>query len=200
MTNPEQERIAQYYDRLVDRYGHDPRACDASSAAALIIRYKVLSEVCDLNGLSVLEVGCGFGDLGVYLRTEYPSVRYAGIDISPRMVEEARRCHPDLDFRCGNALNLNEEERFDVVLAQGIFYLLREDAEAQAQALIRKMFVIATKSVAFSAISSWAIRKTAEEFYMNPSQVLDWCGVLTSKVVLRHDYLPNDVALYLYKP
>jgi trans-aconitate methyltransferase len=184
----------------VDIYGHDPRACDASSLSALETRYKVLSEVCNLDGLRILEVGCGFGDLGVYLRKKFPTIRYVGIDLSSRMVEEARRCHPDLEFRLGNVLELNEEEHFDVVMAQGVFYLLCEKPEEKAQALIQKMFSLSTKAVAFSAISSWATRKTAEEFYMNPSQALDWCGALTSSVVLRHDYLPNDVAVYLYKP
>ena len=55
MPKVDQERIAEYYDRLVDRHGYDPRACDASGAKPLGVRYKVLSEVADLTGKSVLE-------------------------------------------------------------------------------------------------------------------------------------------------
>lgn len=199
MSSTDSERIAGYYDHLVDLYGHDPRACDASSAAGLEIRYGVLSQVCDLNGLSVLEVGCGFGDLGVYLRARNPGVRYSGIDLSARMIEEARRCHPDLEFRCGNVLDLGNEERFDVVLAQGIFYLLRDEAGARTQALISKMFSLATKASAFCAISAWAPRKSVDEYYVEPAEVLSWGRTLTPRLTLRHDYLPNDVALYLYR-
>lgn len=196
---PNQQRIARYYDELVDRYGHDPRACDASSSASLEIRYRVLAGVCDLSGLSVLEVGCGFGDLGVHVRTRFPDVRYTGIDLSPRMIEEARRCHPGLEFSCCDLMAMPAAAQFDVVLAQGIFYLLREDADARTKAMIGQMFALARKAVAFSAISSWTTRKTPGEHYLDPAALLETCRSLTSKVVLRHDHLPNDVAVYLYK-
>jgi len=199
VSNPEFDRIATYYDHLVDRYGHDPRACDASTMAGLEIRYKVLSEVCDLNGMKVLEVGCGFGDLGAYLKARRSLLRYVGIDISPRMIEEARKCHPKLEFRCCNALELPDKDRFDVVLAQGVFYLLRENPEARTKELIEAMFARATRAVAFCAISSWAPKKTRNEYYVDPTRVLGWCKALTPKIVLRHDYLNNDVAVYMYK-
>jgi ubiquinone/menaquinone biosynthesis C-methylase UbiE len=48
-----------------------------------------------IPGQRVLEVGCGLGDLLAKLK---PS-RGVGIDISSRMVEKARRRHPQLDFR-----------------------------------------------------------------------------------------------------
>lgn len=199
MNETDPQRIATYYNRLVDQYGHDPRACDASSSASLEIRYKVLSEVCDLSGLSVLEVGCGFGDLSVHLRKRFPTVRYTGVDLSPRMVEEARRCHPGLEFSCCDLMAMPDDAKYDVVLAQGIFYLLREDADARTKAMIEKMFALARKAVAFSAISSWTTRKTPGEHYLDPATLLETCRSLTSKVVLRHDHLPNDVAMYLYK-
>ena len=199
MNNTDQQRIADYYDRLVDQYGHDPRACDASSSQALETRYGVLSEVADLNSKSVLEVGCGFGDLGVFLRKKYPTVQYVGIDVASRMIGEARRAHPDLSFRHHNLLNMSAAEQFDVVLAQGIFYLLGEDAESKMRLLIEKMFSLSKEAVAFCAISSWASKKLAEEFYADPAKLLVCCRTLTPNIVLRHDYLPNDVALYLYK-
>lgn len=194
-----QQRIARYYNELVDRYGHDPRACDASSSASLEIRYNVLAGVCDLSGLSVLEVGCGFGDLGVHLRARFPGIRYTGVDLSPRMIEEARRCHPGLEFSCGDLMAMPDGAKYDVVLAQGIFYLLREDADVRTKAMIEKMFALAGKAMAFSAISSWTTRKTPGEHYLDPATLLETCRTLTSKVVLRHDHLPNDVAVYLYR-
>ncbi len=194
-----QQRIAGYYNELVDRYGHDPRACDASSSASLEIRYNVLAGVCDLSGLSVLEVGCGFGDLGVHVQARFPGIRYTGVDLSPRMIEEARRCHPALEFSCCDLMAMPDGAQYDVVLAQGIFYLLREDADARTKAMIEKMYALARKAVAFSAISSWTPRKTSGEHYLDPATLLETCRTMTSKVVLRHDHLPNDVAVYLYK-
>ena len=50
------------------------------------------------EGKSICEVGCGNGQLLAALR---PS-RGLGIDLSPGMVEVARRDHPNLEFLCGN--------------------------------------------------------------------------------------------------
>jgi SAM-dependent methyltransferase len=51
------------------------------------------------TGSRVLEVGCGTGDLLAALE---PS-RGVGIDISPRMIEEAKAAHPNLEFVVGDA-------------------------------------------------------------------------------------------------
>jgi SAM-dependent methyltransferase len=65
-----------------------------------------------LPGASVLEIGCGTGDLLATLR---PS-RGVGIDISEGMVELARRTHPSLEFRVGAGEKLDLGETFDYIL------------------------------------------------------------------------------------
>ena len=199
MLKINQDKIANYYDGLVDKYGYDPRACDASAAKSLEVRYKALSEVADLTGKSVLEVGCGFGDLGFYLQQKYTGVRYLGIDVSHRMIEEGRKVHPNLSLRVQNVLDLKKAEGFDVVLAQGIFYLLGDNAETKMHTLVEKMFSLSREALAFCAISAWTLNKRNDEFYVDPLALLDWCRKLTTYILLRHDYLPHDVALYLYK-
>ncbi len=195
----DQSRIATYYDRLVDQYGHDPRACDASSKTSLTVRYQTLGEVTNLSGKSILEVGCGFGDLGAYLMQTYERVRYSGVDISSRMIEEGQRAHPGLHLSRTNVLDMAPQQQFDVVLAQGIFYLLGYNAEAKMHRLIEKMFSLATEAVAFTTISAWASQKGDREFYADPVKLLGWCRQLTPCLVLRHDYHEADFTMYLYK-
>ncbi len=195
----DQIHIAAYYDKLVEKYGHEPQAADASSTASLEVRYRALAEVRDLANKTLLDVGCGFGGLGVYLHKRYSKLDYEGIDISPLMIAEGRRVYPDLSLSHRNVLDLPPKPTYDVVLAQGIFYLLTEDAETKAYNLIRQMFVLAREAVAFCALSAWAGRRTADEFYINPIELLDRCRQLTSRLVLRHDYHPGDVCIYMYK-
>ncbi|MGZ9137919.1 MAG: glycosyltransferase [Candidatus Deferrimicrobiaceae bacterium] len=71
-------------------------------------------------GSSVLEIGCGTGDLLAALE---PS-RGVGVDISPKVVEIARAKHPGLSFLVGEAEDLPLSEPFDyVVLSDLIGYL-----------------------------------------------------------------------------
>ena len=64
------------------------------------------------EGLRVLEIGCGLGDL---LAAVKPS-RGLGIDLSGRMVEQAQRRHPCLEFRRGDVETLELHETFDVII------------------------------------------------------------------------------------
>ena len=71
-------------------------------------------------GSSVLEIGCGTGDLLAALE---PS-RGVGVDISPEVVEIASGKHPGLSFLVGEAEDLPLSEPFDyVVLSDLIGYL-----------------------------------------------------------------------------
>ena len=198
--NPDRARIAAYFDHLVDLHGHSPLGLDTSSEQALRVRYEALAEIADLRGLRVLEVGCGFGDLGAFLVERWgDSVDYTGVDISARMVEEGRIAHPSLRLLHGDLLDLAAEPQFDVVLAQGIFYLLGEHAEPRFFEMIAKMYSLARIAVGFCTISNWAETQHPGEFYADPLRTLEFCRSLTPALSLRHEYLPNDFRIFLYR-
>lgn len=198
--NEDTRRIAAYYDDLARRYGTAPQAVDASSQEALDVRYRVLGDAIDLSGKSVLEVGCGFGGLGAYLRGRFRDVDYTGIDVSEELVAAGRREHPELRLDVSDLLDLEAEPRYDAVVAQGVFYLLGSRAQAKAERLIEKMWALASECVAFTTLSAWATSPAdAEEFRADPVRLLDYCRTLTTRLQLRHDYHPGDVAIYLYR-
>lgn len=198
MTDPF-ARIADYYDGLIRKYGHDPRACDYGRVESQKIKFRVLSEVLPLAGSSLLDVGCGFADFATFLGERFSGVRYSGIDLCSAMIDEARRNHPDLDLRVANILDASFDCSFDVVTANGIFYLLGDQAWPMMQRMIERMHTLATTAVAFNSLSAWATDQEAGEFCADPLQVVDFCRRLTPRVVLRHDYHPRDFAIYMYK-
>ncbi|HEX5246668.1 MAG TPA: glycosyltransferase [Gaiellaceae bacterium] len=65
-----------------------------------------------LPGSSVLEIGCGSGDLLAALQPG----RGIGVDVSPRMVELARIRHPELELHVGAGEELELGETFDYVV------------------------------------------------------------------------------------
>lgn len=99
--------IRESYDRLAEEYArrfvnelqHKPldRELLNRFSAEVVGR----GEVCDL--------GCGPGQVARYLRDTGTAV--FGLDLSPRMLEQARQLNPDICFREGNmmALNLPDE-------------------------------------------------------------------------------------------
>lgn len=133
------QRIASYYDDLVGRHGHDPKACDYGRRESQRIKFQVLAEVMDLRDKRILDVGCGFADYARYLAETVGPVTYTGIDLSSRMIQEGKRLSPHLDLRVANLL-ATDVTSWDVVTANGIFYLLGEEARNLMPQLIRAMF------------------------------------------------------------
>jgi cyclopropane fatty-acyl-phospholipid synthase-like methyltransferase len=192
-------QIADYYDGLVRKYGHDPRACDYGRPESQQIKFRVLSEVMPLNNSTLLDVGCGFADFAGFLRERFEGLRYSGIDLCAAMINEAQRLHPDLEVKVANLADVSFNRTFDVVTANGIFYLLGEQAWPTMQSMIERMFTLATRAVAFNSLSAWSSDQQAGEFYADPLQTVQFCRELTPWVVLRHDYHPRDFTIYLYK-
>jgi SAM-dependent methyltransferase len=192
-------RIASYYEGLIRQYGHDPRACDYGRPETQSLKFRVLSDVLPLSGCSLLDIGCGFADYATFLRTHFSELLYSGIDLCSAMVTEAQRNHPDLDLRVANIHDASLNRTFDVVSANGIFYLLGDQAWPLMQKMIERMYALATRAVSFNSLSAWARDQEPGEFYADPLQTLIFCRRLTPWVVLRHDYHPRDFTVYLYK-
>jgi SAM-dependent methyltransferase len=68
------------------------------------------------EGLRVLEIGCGLGDLLAALKPR----RGLGIDLSGGMVTEAAKRHPELEFRVGDVETLELDEQFDVIILDNV--------------------------------------------------------------------------------
>ena len=67
-------------------------------------------------GDSLLDVGCGAGDLTAALADHYPRAEVIGIDASPSQVEQARRHrHPRVHFEVRRVQELDWQARFAAV-------------------------------------------------------------------------------------
>lgn len=56
-----------------------------------LLRFDILMEIGDMNGCSVLEAGCGTGDMFDFLMDRYPEMKsYTGVDFIPEMIAAAR--------------------------------------------------------------------------------------------------------------
>jgi SAM-dependent methyltransferase len=100
------EAVRASYDRVADNYvamgmgdlGLTPWLRAALTAFA--------EEIRDLG--PVLDVGCGPGTVTAFLSGL--GIDASGVDLSPRMVEHARRLHPGLRFEVASATQLELEE------------------------------------------------------------------------------------------
>jgi len=126
---------------------------------------------------SVLEVGCGEGHVTARLARLYPGARVLGTDLSPEIVEEARRLHPGLEFEPRSVYHAGEGgERFDLVVACEVLEHLDQPhraVEAIAATARRWVFVSAPRE------PLWRVLNVARGRYLGslgntPGHVQHW--------------------------
>ena len=95
------------YDCVAEEYGRryfhefDHKPFDREILDRFAERVRGRGPVCD--------IGCGPGEVACYLRDQGVE-DVLGIDISPGMVEQARKLNPGVTFHQGDMLNLEAED------------------------------------------------------------------------------------------
>jgi len=191
------DAVAAYYDRQVRRFGDDVRTLDWGSRRTQRLRFDVLTAGLVGPGRSILDVGCGLGDLADVLP---PEVDYLGVDIAAAMIETARSLRPARRFAVGHLLEPSfAAGPFDVVVASGIFAKRTHEPERYLEAMVEAMWARAGSALAFNSLSAWGGSPDEDEFQADPLATVRFCRTLTPFVELRHDYLPHDFTVRLFR-
>ena len=191
------EKIGRYYGALIAQHGHAPQACDYGRSESQEKKFRVLADVMDLQGKSVLDVGCGFADFAGFLQNKFDGVQYNGVDITAEFVAQAQALYPNCDIRQLDILSEDPGRSYDLVTANGIFYLMGDQAEDYMCRLIERMFELCLDAVAFNSLSAWCEDQESGEFYADPVRTVAFCKTLTPWVTLRHDYHSRDFTIYM---
>jgi cyclopropane fatty-acyl-phospholipid synthase-like methyltransferase len=199
------KRIVNYYEDLLANNGANYKAVDWGSAQSQALRFNALLEgIKHTTSQSLLDVGCGVGDLLAYLQENNLNYQYLGIDITPSMITSCKQRFPNANFSVANILNTNERTQlgcFDAVMASGLFNLRQEQPFKYMKTMLKTLWQMTSKVLVFNSISLFN-HNTAEsnDFAANPLQTIEFCRQeLTSRFVLRHDYHKHDFSVYLYK-
>jgi SAM-dependent methyltransferase len=118
----------EYVRRISDELQHKPLDRQLLDRFATSVRD--IGPVCD--------IGCGPGHVARYLHEQ--GVHVCGIDLSPAMVEQARRLSPDVEFLRGDmmALDVADGAYAGIVAFYSIIHIPRDDM-ARALAELRRV-------------------------------------------------------------
>lgn len=194
-----QKKLA--YQRKFARFGVDPRSVQWKSLGASHQRFRQFWAEIDFNHRSVLDVGCGFGELARFLNKRYQGVEYTGVDIVPEFIAQARKRFPQNKFLIRDLLNHPLPEKYDVVLASGVINSNVKNNLAYRKQAIKILFQHARQVMAFNMLGSHPQPKTIKNsniYYADSLVILEYCLTLTRRVLLRHHYHPKDFTIFMY--
>ena len=85
----ERATVMHYHRHRIAEFGPRAQALGWKAEHSQWSRFEVILRSADFSHCSVLDVGCGRGDLKAHLDDAFPGVRYTGIDLLPEFVEDA---------------------------------------------------------------------------------------------------------------
>ena len=196
----EDQIIKKFYHNLIEKYGDSPRSLDHRSKDGQKIRFDIITQIGIKNNCSILDVGCGFGDYFNYLKNRGINVEYCGIDLTDKIVETARRKNPDACIIHDNILNMSEDKKFDYVVSLGFNGVKTGNNWETLIKVLDKMWNLSKKGIVYNAVSTFATIQDELIYFVPPAKVIDYImNNLTYKIVFRHDYMPHDFTIYVYK-
>jgi len=195
----------QRYEKRLQEFGYSPATLGWGVNGRQEVRFSVLAELAlRMPESSVLDVGCGFCDLYDFLDKQGWQGRYTGIDIVPGLLEVARQRHPDLDVReldiTDESVPLGEDE-YDFVISSGALNAALPSGgnELHIEVALRSMFRRCRYAACVDFLSTYVDFQKPGAYHTDPSWALAAAKRLTRRVLLRHDYMPYEFSLFLFR-
>lgn len=199
------------FDEIKNDYASNFKKHGVSSSAMLMpkgrheARFAIVAEyLIQLSSPSLLDYGCGLGFLYEYLIHKKSDINYFGVDMTAEFIESCRERFPAPARFDVIDPTVDIKENFDVVYASGVFNLKTAESPSESLNYVRNrlqsLYKIANKIMFVDFLSPDV------DFCQEGSQHIDYRLILdwlvpgnTRRWVLRHDYLPYEYAIVLFK-
>jgi len=206
-------KVAQFYDELRASCGDSNAALDTNNDISQKWRHRIAARSVlypIFSMASLLDVGCGHGDLLPVLRTAKFTGRYHGIDMNAGAIEVATARHagvPTARFSVGSVRSHDfKAYGFDAVVGIGLFAIAADPHmpnhadQVWWQYLtdeLEAMMSLSANVVVFNLLSIHADRKTPGRAYVDPVDLYNRMPVWMRFATVEHGYLPHEFMVTL---
>lgn len=206
MGNDINDSYIKIHNQMADKNGLNVKALWGSKESQEK-RFEILEKLfLTKSNFSVIDYGCGLAHFYEYLLAKgYSNIKYFGVDINERFVNEVNLKCSNIEIIHGGAEKVQEillREEIDYVISSGIYNL--GDSENKVQSVFLDNYSNFYKSIkvgcGINFLSYLSSKKDNQSIYHNPYTLLETCEKHISKnIVYFHNYLPHDFTILIYK-
>jgi len=193
------KKILKHYEPRIDSDLANFEILDWASGASQTARFAALADNVPLSGKSLLDVGCGLGDLWAFLKQRSLEVDYTGVDISEKMLSAARKRHENIRFVCADLFADCGQDSipfgpgtFDVVFSSGTFNLNLGNNISFLPAAIDRLREFSHQYIVFNLLHIRTPQQSSRYAYYDPAVVMEQITLDQWSTQLLEDYLQND--------
>lgn len=190
------------YRRTFKKYGVDARALHWVSKKAQELRVKELIKDLDFEKKSVLDVGCGFGDIIPFIQKKAKRFKFTGVDLVPEFLEVAQTKYPEFRFIQRDYFGNPLDEVFDIVITSGTLNGNIKNALEYRKRAIKTIFEHAKEACAFNMAGGHPQpenKKGYKVYYVDSLEIFEFCLTLTYKIIFRQHYRKRDFTVVMVK-
>lgn len=202
------QKVIKYYEDNLKKYGPNDERSLGWTKHKQEARFTQLLRFLKPERGTLLDIGCGFGDLYTYLKKnpKYRYVDYTGIDVMQQFIDIAIQNHPDKcdSFYRADFCTENGRDDYDFCVASGIFGHMVYESEQEMYGFVEKImskaFQMCRGGVAFNFLSDKVdYRTSAEDFHASPEKVLSLAYRLSKNIVLDNSTMPFEFSVTIFK-
>lgn len=203
MSQEDRAGTIEKYQKGYAEHGYSPKTLGWDKGRQ-DIRFEVLLSFFECQGKSILDIGCGFGDLNRVLSQKIGGAySYTGVDLVSNLIDEGRRHYTqeNIDFINADFLEYQFIEKFDIVLASGIFNHKFSSGKNDlfVERVLEKAWSLCTVGFAFDFLSDKVDYCYDHTYHNNPERILGLSYKLSRNIVLRNDYMPFEFCICAMK-
>ena len=203
MRDEDRMDFIRRYEKRLKETGYSPETLGWGTDGRQEVRFSVLADFALRDaGSSVLDVGCGFGDLYDFLTLNGWRGRYTGIDIVPGLLEVARERHPGIDVREVDITDPTVPfDEYDFAISSGAFNAALPSGmnEAHVEAALKRMMQLSRQATCVDFLSSYVDFQKPGAHHTDPCWAFALAMRITRRVILRDDYMPYEFSMFLFR-
>ncbi len=187
--------IIHYNDQL-KKHGYGPQALGWKNGRHKL-RYDILLSQWKLDGATLLDFGCGFGDMYQHCQDSGHRVIYEGIDINAELIETGKKVYPTANLQVKDVFQTGLASQYDVIVSSGTHNLKLKNNWEFIKDTFDLFSAHATTGFAVNFLSNRVEYELDHTYHSDPVRILDLAYKYSNRVVLRNDYMPFEFTVFV---
>lgn len=197
--------VAEFYNTRFEEFGLSIKSTGWGSIESQRLRFQVLFRGISPKGKTILDVGCGLGDLLPFLQeATNGDFTYIGIDVADKLVNAAEELYGGRNrkFLVGDVFSADSASKLsaDISVLSGALTFNAPEIEKYALDTMGKMYAISKEVACLNFLSSYVDYELEKNKHYSPELVFAEAKRISKRVNLYHDYPLYEFTVQLFKP
>lgn len=196
------DKVKRQYQEAYNEHGNSLDAVFIPKGRQLE-RFSSLLTYVKKESFSILDYGCGLGQMADYVKQKCPQANYSGVDIVEDFISENRKKYGFAKFDVIRDC-YDVKDYYNVIAAAGVFNLLYVKDKDEHQQIIydnlSHLFSKATDLLSVNFMTDQVDFIQDGAFHQNVNELYDFAkNNLTKRVAIDESYMPYEFTFHFFK-